>query len=79
VAVPFRRRGVARELLAGAEAAAAAAGMDGVALDTGLHNEPARALYERAGYRPREIRRAPSPAVAAAIGGPGFVGYLKSL
>jgi ribosomal protein S18 acetylase RimI-like enzyme len=75
----FRRRGVARALLAVAEESAAAAGLRGVALDTGLQNAPARALYEAAGYREREIRRAPSAAVAAAIGGPGFVGYLKAL
>jgi ribosomal protein S18 acetylase RimI-like enzyme len=79
VAPEFRRRGVASALLTGAEEAAAAAGLQGVALDTGLHNEPARALYEAAGYREREIRRAPSRAIAAAIGGPGFVGYVKSL
>ncbi len=75
----FRRRGVARALLARAERAAAAAGMTGVSLDTGLHNEPARALYEEAGYERREVRRAPSEAVAAAIGGPGFVGYVKTV
>ena len=51
----------------------------GVALDTGLHNEAARALYEHTGFRQREIRRARTPAVAAAIGGPGFVGYFKPL
>jgi ribosomal protein S18 acetylase RimI-like enzyme len=79
VAPDFRRRGVARALLAEAERAAARAGLSGVALDTGLHNAPARALYEGAGYREREIRRAPSPSVAAAIGGPGFVGYFKRL
>ena len=73
----FRRRGVARSLLAEAEAAATAEGLAGVALDTGLHNAPARALYEAAGYRRQEIRRAPSPAVAEAVGGPGFVSYLK--
>jgi ribosomal protein S18 acetylase RimI-like enzyme len=75
----FRRRGVATVLLARAEAAAAAHDLDGVALDTGLHNEPARALYAASGYREREIRRAPNPAAAEAIGGPGFVSYLKRL
>ena len=79
VAPGFRRRGVATALLAGAEEAAAAAGLGGVALDTGLHNEPARSLYESAGYGQREIRRAPNQSVAAAIGGPGFVGYFKPL
>ena len=50
-----------------------------IALDTGLQNEPARALYAASGYREREIRRAPSSAAAEAIGGPGFVSYLKRL
>jgi ribosomal protein S18 acetylase RimI-like enzyme len=75
----LRRRGVARALLQDAEAAAAAEGLAGVALDTGLHNDAARTLYEAAGYRCREIRRAPTPATAEAIGGPGFVSYLKRL
>jgi ribosomal protein S18 acetylase RimI-like enzyme len=75
----LRRRGVARVLLARAEGAAAAGGFDGVALDTGLHNAPARALYSAAGYREREIREAPSAAVARAIGGPGFVSYFKAV
>ena len=79
VAPAFRRRGVAQALLAGAEDAARAGGFAGVALDTGLHNDAARSLYEGTGYRQREVRRAPSAKVAAAIGGPGFVGYVKSL
>ena len=79
VAPEFRRRGVARAMLACAEEAAAAAGLDGVALDTGLHNDAARSLYEAAGYRQREVRRAPTAKAAAAIGGPGFVGYVKAL
>jgi len=79
VAPEFRRRGVARALLAGAEDAAAAAGFRGVALDTGLHNDAARSLYEAAGYRRREVRRAPTARAAAAIGGAGFVGYVKAL
>jgi ribosomal protein S18 acetylase RimI-like enzyme len=74
-----RRRGVARALLARAEQVAAAQQLSGVALDTGLHNEPARALYAASGYREREIRRAPDAATAAAIGGPGFVSYIKRL
>ena len=73
----FRRRGVARTLLTRAEAAAAAGGFAGVSLDTGLQNDGARALYAAAGYEEREVRRAPSPAVAAAVGGPGFVSYVK--
>ena len=72
-----RRRGVARTLLAHAEREAAAAGLHGVSLDTGLRNDAARALYAAAGYEERETRRAPNPAVATAVGGPGFVSYLK--
>jgi ribosomal protein S18 acetylase RimI-like enzyme len=79
VAPAFRRRGVASTMLDHALDAAAARGLDGVALDTGLHNEPARALYEATGFRAREIRRAPSANIAAAIGGPGFVSYVKPL
>ena len=73
----FRRRGVARTLLAAAEREATVAGLQGVSLDTGLRNDAARALYAAAGYEERETRRAPNPAVAAAVGGPGFVSYLK--
>jgi ribosomal protein S18 acetylase RimI-like enzyme len=79
VAPAFRRRGVAKAMLERAEAAAGAHGLHGIALDTGRHNEPARALYEASGFRTREIRRAPTEHVADAIGGPGFVSYLKSL
>jgi ribosomal protein S18 acetylase RimI-like enzyme len=75
----WRRRGVARALLARAETVAAAGGLVGVSLDTGLQNAPARALYEAVGYRAREVRRAPSEAVARAIGGPGFVSYFKAV
>jgi ribosomal protein S18 acetylase RimI-like enzyme len=75
----FRRRGVASVLLTRAEHRAAAAGFEGVALDTGLHNASARALYAAAGYREWEIRRAPSDDVARAIGGPGFVSYFKAV
>jgi len=79
VAPGFRRRGVATAMLERAEAAATAHGLEGVALDTGLHNGAARALYEASGFTAREIRRAPSADLAAAIGGPGFVSYLKPL
>jgi ribosomal protein S18 acetylase RimI-like enzyme len=79
VAPRFRRRGVARAMLNRAEEAAAAHGLQAVALDTGLQNEPARALYETHGFLPRDIRRAPSASVAAAIGGPGFISYLKRI
>jgi GNAT superfamily N-acetyltransferase len=75
----FRRRGVARTLLESAEDAARSGRLDGVALDTGLQNEPARALYAASGYSERDIRHAADEATAAAIGGPGFVSYLKHI
>jgi ribosomal protein S18 acetylase RimI-like enzyme len=75
----WRRRGVATRLLAEAEHLAAKAGMRRLALDTGLQNAAARRLYEAYGFRQREIRRAPDARTADALGGPGFVGYLKAL
>lgn len=74
-----RRRGVATRLLGEAERLARGAGASGVALDTGLGNAPARALYEGYGFRRRETREAPDTATAHAIGGPGFMGYYKPL
>jgi ribosomal protein S18 acetylase RimI-like enzyme len=72
-----RRRGVARRLLAEAERMAAAAGLEGVALDTGIENRAARSLYERAGFTPSSLRPAPDERTARAVGGSGFVGYVK--
>jgi ribosomal protein S18 acetylase RimI-like enzyme len=72
-----RRRGVATALLSEAERQARTHGASGVALDTGLANQPARALYESYGFRRREVRHAPDERTARAIGGPGFVGYFK--
>jgi GNAT superfamily N-acetyltransferase len=72
-----RRSGVATALLADAERMAAAAGLDGVALDTGLENRGARALYERTGFTPTTLRPAPDERIARALGGSGFVGYVK--
>jgi ribosomal protein S18 acetylase RimI-like enzyme len=72
-----RRRGIARALLAEADRMAAAAGLDGVALDTGIENRAARALYEHAGFTLRSLRPAPDEHTARAIGGSGFVGYVK--
>ena len=77
VAGAAQRKGVATALLREAERAARAAGASGVALDTGLGNAPARALYEGYGFRRREMREAPDARTAAAIGGPGFMGYYK--
>jgi ribosomal protein S18 acetylase RimI-like enzyme len=72
-----RRRGVARALLDQADRMAAAAGLDGVALDTGIENRAARSLYERAGFSPSSLRPAPDERIARAVGGSGFVGYVK--
>lgn len=78
VAPAWRRRGIASLLLDDASALARAKGLTGVALDTGLHNDGARALYQACGFREREVRRAPTPRVARAIGGPGFVAYFRA-
>jgi ribosomal protein S18 acetylase RimI-like enzyme len=77
VAERWRRRGVARALLDEAAARAAAGSLDGIALDTGLENAPARALYQRAGFVEHDVRPAPSAAAARAVGGPGFVAYYR--
>jgi ribosomal protein S18 acetylase RimI-like enzyme len=74
----WRRRGIARTLLDDASRRAARHGLSGLALDTGLHNEGARALYQACGFREREVRRAPTPRAARAIGGPGFVAYFRA-
>ena len=75
----FRRRGVAKHLLKVAEGEALIAGCSRIALDTGLTNHGARALYDSYGFREREIRRAPDDRTARALGGPGFIGYLKDV
>jgi ribosomal protein S18 acetylase RimI-like enzyme len=72
-----RRRGVARALLAEADRMADAAGLEGVALDTGIENRAARALYEHAGFSLSSLRPAPDERTARAVGGSGFVGYVK--
>jgi ribosomal protein S18 acetylase RimI-like enzyme len=71
----WRRRGIAGALLRMAEAEAAPA----VSLDTGLANHGARALYEHHGFTERGVVRAPTDQVARAVGGPGFVAYLKAV
>jgi ribosomal protein S18 acetylase RimI-like enzyme len=75
----YRRRGIAQRLLGTAERVADRSGCRRIALDTGLQNRPARALYDAYGFREREIRRAPSDRIARFLGGPGFVGYLKDV
>ena len=56
----FRRRGVATALLDEADRLAARAGLPAVALDTGIENRAARALYEQRGFTGRGLRPAPS-------------------
>jgi ribosomal protein S18 acetylase RimI-like enzyme len=77
VAEDARRRGVALELLAYAEARARARALEGVALDTGLQNTAAQALYAAAGFEQRTVVRAPDERTARTVGGPGFVSYFK--
>jgi ribosomal protein S18 acetylase RimI-like enzyme len=72
-----RRRGIATALLADAERRAQSAGLKGVALDTGIENRAARALYERYGFTQRGLRPAPDERTARAVGGSGFIGYVK--
>jgi ribosomal protein S18 acetylase RimI-like enzyme len=72
-----RRRGIATALLDDAERRAREAGLAGVALDTGIENRPARALYERYGFTPSGLRPAPDERTSRAVGGSGFVGYVK--
>ena len=77
---PGGARAIAQQLLDDAQREAApSAACERLALDTGLHNRPARALYEAYGFGEREIRRAPDDRIARALGGPGFVGYLKAV
>jgi ribosomal protein S18 acetylase RimI-like enzyme len=73
----WRRRGVARALLAEADRMAEQHGLPGVALDTGIENRAARSLYQHAGYEQRGLRPVPDERSARAIGGSGFVGYVK--
>jgi ribosomal protein S18 acetylase RimI-like enzyme len=74
----YRRRGVARALLAEADRLAAEAGLAGIALDTGIENRAARALYERSGFVSRGLRPAPDERTARAVGGSGFIGYVRA-
>lgn len=71
-ASPFRRRGVARSLLAEAERQARSRGLPSVALDTTVTNDAARALYAAEGYR--EVAFRPPGRDL-----PGFVALVKRL
>jgi GNAT superfamily N-acetyltransferase len=68
----FRRRGVARALLAAADREARSRRLPAVALDTTMLNEPARTLYASEGYDEVAYR---SPG----RGLPGFVALVKPL
>ena len=62
VDAPFRRRGVARALIAQVEAAARAAGASEVVIITGFDNEGAQAAYRASGYADLALAmRKPSP------------------
>jgi ribosomal protein S18 acetylase RimI-like enzyme len=70
-----RRRGVATALLDEARRQAEAQRLTGVALDTGLQNTGAQALYEAYGFRRGGEIHAADERIARAVGGPGFVSY----
>jgi ribosomal protein S18 acetylase RimI-like enzyme len=56
IAAGFRRRGFGRAAMAAAEQAARASGMAEIALNVFGFNEPARLLYESAGYEVTSIQ-----------------------
>jgi ribosomal protein S18 acetylase RimI-like enzyme len=68
----FRRRGVARTLLAATEDHARQVGLGRVSLETEVDNDAARALYERCGFEPGEA----GPQLR---GLPQYVAYVKQL
>lgn len=77
VAEGARRQGVAHALLDDAVQQAVARRCGGIALDTGIENAPARALYEGWGFERGPTRRAPSKRIERAVGGAGFVSYYR--
>ena len=79
VSAAHRRHGIAQRLLAAAAEDARRAGAELLALDTGVENEAAQALYARAGFAVRGETRAPDAETAAALGGRGFISYVKRL
>ena len=56
VAPEFRRMGIGSRMMEFAEEAARASGAHALYVGTGWENAPARSLYEKKGYREREIR-----------------------
>jgi ribosomal protein S18 acetylase RimI-like enzyme len=77
VAAAHRRQGIAQVLLEAAADDARRAGARLLALDTGLENQAAQALYAKAGFSVRGETRAADAETAAALGGTGFVSYAK--
>ena len=79
VSESHRRHGLAQRLLEAAAEDARRAGARTLALDTGLENEAAQALYAKAGFTVRGRTHAPDADTAAALGGTGFVSYVRDL
>lgn len=79
VAPAHRRQGIAGILLDAAGEQARREGAEVLALDTGVENEQAQALYERAGFAAHARTYAPDAETAAALGGRGFVSYVRPL
>ena len=77
VAAGARRQGMARALLGRAEALARECGCGCVSLDTGVDNHDARSTYEACGFELRSERLTADDRVARAVGGRGFVSYVK--
>jgi ribosomal protein S18 acetylase RimI-like enzyme len=68
----FRRRGVARAMLAATEDRARHLGLGRLSLETEVDNEAARALYESCGFEPGQVGR-------QLRGLPQYVAYVKYL
>jgi ribosomal protein S18 acetylase RimI-like enzyme len=79
VAPDARRRGVARLLLDAAADRARESGAHQLALDTGIENTRAQQLYTASGFDERSRVRAPNARTARALGGEGFVSYIREL
>jgi ribosomal protein S18 acetylase RimI-like enzyme len=68
----YRRRGLARAMLAGVEDRARRVGLARVSLETEVDNHAARSLYESCGFRPGNVGR-------ELRGLPRYVAYVKVL
>ena len=71
-ALRYRRRGVARALLAAVEDRARSVGLGRVSLETEVDNHAARSLYESCGFLPGDLGR-------DVRGLPRYLAYVKSL